>query len=163
MRWSTHALIGAATGSTVAFVSGSEAAPLMAIGGVFGVLPDVDLVLSGISKNVHRSTATHSLLGASLITSAWLMAHFCLGTLFGPGWSSALPLDVSSLTVFASAFLHAASDAASLMGCRALYPLSRRRFRGPVRYDDWAANAALAVVAVGVILMTNADLSGLLQ
>jgi len=159
VRWSTHAAVGAAAGSLIGSVSGSDLPTLVVIGVVFGVAPDVDIVLGRLSRGAHRSPVTHSVLGALLFSVAW--AVFCSGCrAAGLEMAPGTPLVVSSATVFLSSFLHAASDTVSVSGCRALYPFSNRKFRGPVRYDDWAANAALTVIAVGVLFVTaTTDLS----
>jgi len=132
----------------------------MLIGGLFGVLPDIDIVASGLSRTAHRSPATHSLLGAATLTVFWTVFYMGASIFLGSEHALPIPLSVSSMTVFSSAFLHAAADTASFSGCRALYPLSRRKFKGPVRYDDWAANSAMSLVALGVILASGSvDLS----
>jgi membrane-bound metal-dependent hydrolase YbcI (DUF457 family) len=48
--------------------------------------------------------------------------------------------------------LHAAEDSLTLAGCALFYPLSRRRWSGPVRYDDVVANALLSSAAALVII-----------
>lgn len=164
MRWSTHALIGAAVGSVLGSASGSDIVKFMVIGSLFGVLPDIDIVLSGLSRDAHRSPATHSIFGAIMLTVVWVVFYLGAQAIGGPESTIGVPLIVSSATVFLSAFLHAVADTISVSGCRALYPLSSRRFRGPVRYDDWAANAALSMIAAGVVLVSLAsDLSGLMS
>lgn len=164
MRRSTHALVGAAAGSVIASASGSDFISLMLIGGLFGVLPDIDILVGGVSRSAHRSPATHSLLGAAALTVVWVIIYLGASTILGPEHAVPVPLSAGSATAFSSAFLHAAADTASLSGCKALYPLSRRRFRGPVRYDDWAANSAISLVALAVILASGAvDLSAALS
>ncbi len=163
MRWSTHALIGAAAGSVIASASGSGFIPLMLIGGLFGVLPDIDIVASGLSRTAHRSPATHSLFGAAALTAVWVVVYLGASIFMWSEHAVPVSLSLSSMTVFSSAFLHAAADTASFSGCRALYPFSRRKFRGPVRYDDWAANSAMSLLALAVILVSGSvDLSATL-
>jgi len=136
---------------------------LVAIGCLFGVLPDIDIIVSGLSRTAHRSPVTHSLLGAFLFTISWVAFYIGGDAVLAAGFSMGVPLSASSVTVFFAAFLHAVADTVSFSGCKALYPLSSRKFRGPVRYDDWAANTALMVVAIGVMLTAaNTDLTGLL-
>lgn len=160
MRWSTHALIGAAAGSVISSASGSDVATLVVLGGAFGILPDIDMLFSGLSRAAHRSPVTHSVLGAALFVMAWVLLCLLTERIGGIGQMTEVPLAASSATVFSSVFLHAAADTASVSGCRALYPFSSKRFRGPVRYDDWAANTAMMVVALGIVLAAAAvDLS----
>lgn len=164
MRWSTHALVGAAAGSVVASTVDSDFLILMTLGGLFGVLPDVDMVAGGLSREVHRSPATHSLLGASIFTALWVSFLLVIQALTGQESIVVIPMFSSSLTVFLASFLHAAADTVSVSGCRALYPLSKRKFKGPVKYDDWAANSAVSLVASGAILLsTTLDLSAMLS
>ncbi len=127
------------------------------------MVPDVDILLSGISKTAHRSAATHSFLGAAMITVLWITLSLGLDSLGAQAYLPSVPLVVSSATVFLAALLHAAADALSTSGCRMLFPFSRRRFRGPVKYDDWAVNLSLALVAAGAIMISSAfDLGALL-
>jgi len=150
MKRVTHMALGAAAGVLVSFAAGQPPLFLAVVGGLFGVVPDLDLLFSGLGKNVHRSPATHSLLASVLFACAWAIAVFSENRLFGTEHLDAVPLWISSLAVFVSAFLHAASDSATIHGCILMFPLTRRRFRGPVRYDDVAANSLLLVLSVAV-------------
>jgi len=124
---------------------------LILVGGLFGVLPDFDVMLTPLWPRAHRSAGSHSLLAAVCMAATWyvvaLMALSQLGLFEGQDFVVA-----SSVTAFAAAFLHAAEDSLTKQGCRLLFPLSRRRVRGPVRYDDPVTNAALSVLALAAIL-----------
>jgi membrane-bound metal-dependent hydrolase YbcI (DUF457 family) len=134
---------------------------LMVIGGFFGILPDFDLLFSHIWNRAHRSVGSHSLIAAGMMALAWyLVVRFIvepqgfveLGSLLMP----------SAVVAFAASFLHAAEDSMTKQGCRLLYPVSRRRFRGPVRYDDLATNSILYLAATVVIIVCMAR-QGVLQ
>lgn len=154
MKRVTHVALGAAAGALISSVAGQPPLFLAVVGGLFGVAPDLDLFLSGLGKNVHRSPATHSLLASVLFACAWAMAVFSENSLFGTDHLDAVPLWISSLAVFASAFLHAASDSTTVQGCILMFPLARRRYRGPLRYDDIVANSLLLVLSAAVIAVS---------
>jgi membrane-bound metal-dependent hydrolase YbcI (DUF457 family) len=146
-------MTGIAVGASVSALAGTEPYALLVLGAVFGIAPDFDILLSGLSRRVHRSPATHSLLAAVLLAVAWWMVTTNMALL------SSVPAVPSASVVFLSVFLHAAEDAATFQGCRFLYPVSRRRYKGVVRYDDRAANAVLIVLAAAVTLVAlRADL-----
>jgi len=155
LKRTTHLLTGVAVGSIVSFLSRQDALGLMAIGAAFGVLPDIDILLSGFGKRVHRSSATHSLLASGIMALAWLFLIVSAGRFLDPNPFSAMPLFSSTMVAFLASFLHSAEDSLSVYGCRLFYPLSRRVFRGPVRYDDWAANGLLSFVAVVAIVASQ--------
>lgn len=151
MRRVTHLALGAATGLLVSSLTDQPTYDLAVIGGFFGVAPDLDLLFAGLGKRVHRSPATHSLLASIGFMCVWGLAVLSEGHLTGTGYLSATPVLVSSLVVFSSVFVHALSDSATVYGCRLMFPLTSRVFRGPVRYDDAAANTLLLLLALVVI------------
>ena len=129
---------------------------LIAVGAFFGILPDFDLLLSPLFRGAHRSAGSHSLLASAVASASWVV----LLVFVAPVLDSSLVADgdtVASTTVvaFLSMFVHAAEDSLSIGGCRLFYPLSKRRFRGPVRYDDIVANSVLMAAAVAVILASS--------
>jgi len=146
--------MGAAAGALISFAADQPTLFLAVVGGLFGVVPDLDLLFSGLGKNVHRSPATHSLLASVLLTCTWAVAVFSESSLFGTEHLDAAPLWISSLAVFVSAFLHAASDSATVHGCILMFPLTRRRYRGPVRYDDVVANSLLLLLSAVAVTVT---------
>lgn len=147
----THLLSGMAVGALASLLLGEGALELVVVGGLFGILPDLDLVLSPLWPRVHRSAWSHSLLASVLMALALYLAMRLL--LMPEGLiESGVLLELSAITAFAAAFLHAAEDSLTLHGCRLLYPISRRRWRGPVRYDDLVSNAMLSIVAAAVVL-----------
>ena len=154
MRRVTHMALGAAAGALISSAAGQPPLFLAVVGGFFGVVPDLDLLVSCLGKNVHRSPATHSLLASILFACAWAVAVSFESRLFGTEQLDAVPLWLSSLAVFGSAFLHAASDSATIHGCILMFPLTRRRYRGLVRYDDVAANSLLLILSVAVIAVS---------
>lgn len=151
MKRVTHALSGAAVGASISLMTGEDVVSLVAIGVGAGVAPDLDLIFTPFSRRVHRSPATHSVLAAVIIALSWFVVLSCLSLWTGAVQLHSLYLCASSLVVLASVFVHAAEDSLTVSGCKLFYPISRRRWNGPVRYDDPLANAALSAVAVMVI------------
>ena len=130
---------------------------LVGVGGFFGILPDFDLVLSPVIPRVHRSAGSHSVIASAIMALAWYAA---VGFVLEPNGILDLgsTAEASAVVAFAAAFLHAAEDSLTLQGCRLMYPFSRSRWRGPVRYDDIASNAILSLVSIAVIwLSVGAD------
>jgi len=155
LKRTTHLLTGVAIGSLVSLLFRQDTISLMAIGAAFGVLPDIDILLSGFGKRIHRSPATHSLLASSIMALVWLLLVVPMGQVLNPNPFSGVPLLPSTAIAFLASFLHSAEDSLSVYGCRLFYPVSRRVFRGPVRYDDWAANGVLSFVAVAAIVASQ--------
>ena len=150
-RRTTHLLSGMAAGAAVSALAGAGHLEMILVGGLFGVLPDFDVMLTPLWPRAHRSAGSHSLLAAVCMAATWyvvaLMALSKFGLFDGQDFVVA-----SSVTAFTASFLHAAEDSLTKQGCRLLFPLSRRRLRGPVRYDDPVTNAALSLMALVAIL-----------
>jgi len=140
-----------AAGAAVSALAGAGHLELVLVGGLFGMLPDLDVVLTPLHAQAHRSVGSHSLLAAVCMAATWYVVALMVLSKFdlfdGQDFVVA-----SSVAAFAAAFLHAAEDSLTKQGCRLLFPLSRRRLRGPVRYDDPVTNAALSVLALAAIL-----------
>ncbi|UCE91753.1 MAG: metal-dependent hydrolase [Methanobacteriota archaeon] len=156
MKRITHALSGAAVGASVSLVTGEHTLSLAAIGAVAGVVPDVDAAIPLLSRRIHRSAATHSVLAAAMLALAWVVVLSGLSHLVPQVQPETEYVLSSGLAVFASAFVHAVEDSLTVAGSRLFYPFSRRRWRGPVKYDDPIANAALsAAAAVALVLIAG--------
>jgi membrane-bound metal-dependent hydrolase YbcI (DUF457 family) len=152
MKRTTHILSGVASGVAISVMTGEDLLTLGAVAAIAGIAPDFDLLFAAVSRRIHRSPASHSLLAAVLMALAWLSALSVLMHWTGSERIDAGFILASTLAVFLSAFLHAAEDSLTLAGCALFYPLSRRRWSGPVRYDDVVANALLSSAAALVII-----------
>ena len=142
-----------AVGALASSVLGDAQLPLFAIGAFFGILPDFDLVLSPIWPRAHRSAGSHSLIAAAAIAAAWYAALVFVLEPYGVLVLGSAA-EASAAVAFGAAFLHAAEDSLTHQGCRLMYPLSRRRWRGPVRYDDIASNAILSLASITIIWLS---------
>ncbi len=140
-----------AVGAIVSFLAGTGYLEMILVGGLFGVLPDFDVALTPLWTRAHRSVASHSLMAAVCAAAAWYVIVAVVLSEFD-FFEDQDSVMASSVTVLLATFLHAAEDSLTKQGCRLLFPLSRRRFRGPVRYDDLATNASLSVLALAAIL-----------
>lgn len=147
----THLLSGMAAGAAVSALVGFGHLELILVGGLFGVLPDFDVILTPLWPRAHRSAGSHSLLAAVCMAATWYVVALTMLSPFGLFEGQDFVV-ASSVTAFAAAFLHAAEDSLTKQGCRLFFPLSRRRLRGPVRHDDPVTNAALSVLALAAIL-----------
>jgi len=155
LKRTTHLLTNVAVGSLVSLLFRQDSISLMAIGAAFGILPDIDILFSGFGKRIHRSPATHSLLASSIMALAWLLLIGPTGQVLDPNPFAGIPSLPSTAIAFLASFLHSAEDSLSVYGCRLFYPVSSRVFKGPVRYDDWAANGVLSFVAVAAIVASQ--------
>lgn len=159
MRRVTHMLSGVAAGAVVTSLFGLESFDLYFVGAFFGILPDFDILFSGFGRSVHRSPASHSLIASLAATAIWVLLLCAIRDVSSLQMLCRIPISASALAAFCASFLHVLEDSLTRQGCRALYPFSRRTFRGPVRYDDIAANAALNVVALaGILVALKMDL-----
>ena len=154
MKRITHALSGAAVGASISFAAGGDPLSLIAIGAVAGVLPDVDAVIPLLSRRIHRGPATHSVSAAATLALAWMIIITAISHLEQLVHPETVDVLLTGLVVFVSAFIHAAEDSLTVAGCKLFYPFSRRRWRGPVKYDDPVANATLSVIAAVVVVLT---------
>ncbi|MGQ9588562.1 MAG: metal-dependent hydrolase [Thermoplasmata archaeon] len=162
MRQVTHILTGAAVGALFASLFDFGALDFMILGGVFGTAPDLDVLFSGFGRRVHRSAATHSIVASVGFAIAWIAILIATNKLVAFSPLDSFELAQSSLVVFLSTFLHAAEDSVTVYGCRILYPISMKVYRGVVKYDDWAANTALFIIGAAVILLClEIDLSSM--
>ncbi len=120
MKYHTHLIIGATAGIVVAANTG-QVIPLFAIiGGVAGVLPDMDIYADKAGIAEHRGAWSHSLL-ASLI--AGVLA-------FAPLYYFNYPIgfDIwASVAVFSAFFLHAFADTLTFSGTYLPYHISKWR------------------------------------
>ncbi len=153
MKRTTHALTGMAIGAALSEATGGNWLQLVPIGAAAGLIPDIDVLLAPLSKKAHRSIWTHSLFASVLLSGIWCVV--LLTALPGIG----LPFDnngvaaASIATVFFASFAHAGEDSITIQGCRLLYPITRRRFAGPFRYDDIVANSLISIASMVVLLV----------
>ncbi|UCE44862.1 MAG: metal-dependent hydrolase, partial [Methanobacteriota archaeon] len=150
---STHLLTGVAVGAAASVLLDGELV-LLLVGGVAGMLPDLDLLLVPLLRRAHRSPWSHS-LGASLMTTgAWLAILLVVARWIGLEPIYQVSVSASAAVVFIASFLHSVEDALTRYGCQLLHPLSRRIYRGPFRYDDMAANAVLLLLSLILIMLS---------
>ncbi|MCJ7562536.1 MAG: metal-dependent hydrolase [Thermoplasmata archaeon] len=152
MKRFTHLISGIAVGSATASLSGGEPISLIVLGGFFGIFPDFVLIFSGLSRRVHRSAASHSLLASVLFALAWAVLLISVSGTSQMSWLDTIPLLPSTVVVFMASFVHTLEDSLTFQGCKLFYPLSRRRYKGVVRFDDVVVNAILIVIGIGVTL-----------
>ena len=140
MKYHTHLIIGATAGIIIASHTG-QSMPLFAIiGGIAGVLPDMDIYADKIHVAAHRGAWSHSLM-ASILAA---IISFAPLYYMGYGMFSAYV----TITVFSAFFLHAIADTMTYSGTYLLYPLSKRRYRGFVRYDNIFMNSFLIIICI---------------
>ncbi len=145
MKYHTHLIIGATAGIIIASHTG-QFIPLFAIiGGVAGVMPDMDIYADKAHIAAHRGAWSHSLL-ASVIAAA---LSFIPLYYFGYGMFSVYV----SLTVFSAFFLHAIADTLTYSGTYLLYPLSKWRYKGFVKYNNPVANALLILLCLALLIL----------
>ena len=143
MKYSTHFIVGLTAGLLFARYLGGGYILMGLAGALFGVLPDSDIALSRLHIAEHRGAYSHS-LGSSVILgiAAGLSAFYIFDMEIR---TSAL----MAILAFASSFLHVLVDSMTYSGTYMLWPITRRRFRGWVRYDSITAN--LAVISLCVL------------
>jgi len=141
VKYHTHLIIGATAGILIASYTGQSILLYAIIGGVAGVLPDIDIYADKAHIAAHRGAWSHSLL-ASVIAA--ILTFIPLYYLRFPTYSCLW----TSFTVFSAFFLHAIADTMTYSGTYLLYPLSKRRYRGFVRYDNIFINGFLIIVCI---------------
>ena len=146
----THLLTGIAIGAAASFALGGGL-PLVIIGGIAALLPDLDVLLVPIFRNAHRSPWSHSIGAAFFSSMIWLVAFAVVLPEIGLRSMELFFATTSAAVVFLGVFAHAAEDAMTRSGCQLMFPLFRRRFRGPFAHDDVVANALLSAACVALI------------
>ena len=145
MKWSTHFITGMTVGLLFARFLGGEYALYGLIGGLFGVLPDGDIILDKLYLAEHRGVYSHS-LGASIVMGiiAGLSAYF----LFSMGAQESA---IIGLLSFSAAFSHVILDSMTYSGVRMLWPITSRKYNGWVRYDSIPANLGIDLACMGAL------------
>ena len=131
-------------GILVAVLFAQDVVLFAMLGAVLGTVPDLDIHFEKTGVMKHRGIWSHSLL------SSLLMSGFCLVSWYYypyivPFWTW--------LVVFAATWMHTAADSLTRSGTYLFYPLSKKRFRGPVRYDSLLANGLLITVCAVMSLV----------
>jgi membrane-bound metal-dependent hydrolase YbcI (DUF457 family) len=142
-----------AIGAILSKVVGSSWLELVFLGAAAGLLPDIDVFLTPLSRKAHRSVWTHSLSASVLFSFVWLVIALLVLRGTGLPFADTAIVAASVGTVFLSSFAHAGEDSLTVQGCKLLHPITGRRFSGPFRYDDVVANAILSVVSLAVIFV----------
>ncbi|MCD6461382.1 MAG: metal-dependent hydrolase [Thermoplasmata archaeon] len=167
LKMYTHALVGSSASVVLVALVGSHPAASIylqtrgvgvleaaAVGAFFGVLPDMDIILHGAGAMRHRGPLSHSLLASILISLAALILL--------PFVPRGLPVHPGSwipAVAFLASFLHSAVDSLTPSGTLLFYPLSRKRFRGGVRYDSIWANVLISAVALALAALIGTPTS----
>ena len=142
MKWSTHFIVGATIGLIFAKYTGMEYILMASAGALFGVLPDADIILSALHIAEHRGAYSHS-LGSSvimaIITSPIVYLFFDF-TIKESAYLGAL--------AFTASFFHTLADTMTYSGTRALWPLSDKKYRGFVRFNNIPANLFIIVLCI---------------
>ena len=145
MKWTTHLIVGATAGLIIAKYTGIDYVLMASAGAFFGVLPDGDIIISTLGLGEHRGAYSHS-LGSSVIMGiiAVLGAHY----LFYYPFKLSLYL---GFVAFSASFLHDLTDALTYSGVKLFWPLSKRRYRGFVRYNSIVANMAIIIICLAAL------------
>jgi len=151
MRPSTHLLSGGAIGALVGSASGFNLLELLVIGAIAGIVPDADRIVGFLRRRSYEPSQSHSLVGATVITVAWL-ALYLLVRLEPSNPFETVPVLWSAVVVFLASFLHAGLDAMTALGCRLWLPFSDVNVAGTIEADEPYANMAAAVVCICAIL-----------
>lgn len=177
MTGRTHLLVGLAAGFFVAHTAGVQGfyiVPCVLMGGVGGLLPDIDHPKSIISGYMpgsgvlrlaisHRGP-THTLLGLALlllgmVISIAILTPYLPGEMLDTG--AVYHVSLAVLSVFTGYVLHLICDMATPAGIPLLWPFSRRAFRIAPRQMLWASAWILESIAtVGALALVGAIVIG---
>jgi membrane-bound metal-dependent hydrolase YbcI (DUF457 family) len=147
VRWSTHFIVGATAGLIIAKYTGTDYILMGSAGALFGVLPDADIILDTLGIADHRGAYSHS-LGSSIFLgiAASIIAYYMFAfTLKGS--------IIMGFLAFSSSFLHTLTDTLTYSGTKLLWPFSRKKYRGFVRYNDIGMNALIITLCIATIYL----------
>jgi membrane-bound metal-dependent hydrolase YbcI (DUF457 family) len=127
---------------------------LMLIGGIFGILPDIDIFIKK-----HRNGFTHSIFTSILVFFIILILSIIeyegiFSSFFS--WDSAL---IASIAIFS----HTIADSLTSWGVPLYYPFSRRKhvhfpfIGGRLRYDNSFANIAIEISSIFLLIVIVAS------
>lgn len=142
MKWSTHFIAGASAGLIIARYTGMDYLLMGLAGALFGVLPDADIIPSAIGLGEHRGAYSHS-LGSSIILAIITSFIVYLFFDFSPEESFYL-----GIVAFSASFLHTLLDTLTYSGTKALWPLSKKKYRGFIRYNNIPANLLIILLCL---------------
>ena len=143
MKRVTHIIAGLCLATAVALCM-DPSIPRAIAAGFLGSL--VNYIIDAIGhRGPRRTPATHSILGASLLSLALLSPLIALYIIFSiPALSLGLVLGV-----WVAALSHILFDSLTASGTYPLYPWIRKRFRlARARYDDPVANVLVAGASI---------------
>lgn len=167
MKRRTHIALGMlSTGVILLFLIALGIRPempvgdLIILGGIFGILPDIDLLI-----RKHRNGLTHSILTSITI---FLMIILLSIIKLGSTISNFFTWD-SAIVAAAAVLSHTLADSITSSGVPLYYPFSKRQhvhfpvIGGRVRYDNFFANSAieLSAIFILIILFTSSIFMGL--
>lgn len=133
-----------------------KAVLLGVLGGISAVIPDLDVIFALTEEKAHRSPLSHS-FGSSLVITAAMMI-VCVAVAESSEFIFAdWMLAPIFAALFLSAFSHPATDSLTRAGTSLLWPISSRRYRGTLKYNDLVANSSLSIL--GLVLMIAAAVS----
>lgn len=145
MRKATHLLIGITIGVIIACYTKNLNVYYPVFGGLFGILPDFDVFLNKLGIAKHRGAYSHS-LGSSFVISL----IFFLLSIFFTSWKIDF-IFYLTITVFLATFMHSLLDSLTFGGTILFYPISKKRFGGRIKYDDFIINSLLILLCVVAI------------
>ncbi|MCC7573723.1 MAG: metal-dependent hydrolase [Candidatus Methanofastidiosum sp.] len=121
---------------------------IMIIGGIFGVMSDIDIFI-----RKHRSGLTHSVFTSVIV---FLVISSLSIIKFGGILSNFITWD-SAIVASSAVFSHTLADSLTFMGVPLYYPFSKRKhvhfplIGGRVRYDDSFANTLIEISAISIL------------
>lgn len=167
MKRRTHIALGmVSTGVILLILIAIGARPempigdLIILGGIFGILPDIDLFI-----RKHRNKFTHSILASIII----FLIFFLLSIIKPDILISNFFTWDSALVAAAAVLSHNLADSLTSWGVPLYYPISKRQhvhfpiIGGRLRYDNLFANSIIEISAIVIlfILLTSGVFIGI--
>ncbi|MDH4123332.1 MAG: metal-dependent hydrolase [Thermoplasmata archaeon] len=164
MKLRTHLAIGAGVSSLLAsfLISNMDSfTALVFFAAVASLLPDIDSLFSPLFQNAHRSPLSHSLVGSVLLSSLIVAATIVIEQIAQVSLTGTDYLVILSVCL-ASCISHPLLDSLTIKGVVLLWPFSRRRYRGSVRYDNVIVNSFLVFLGLALFTIALMRLTGYL-
>lgn len=128
-------------GAIVSVIVSENTLLFAALGSVLGALPDIDIHFEKAGLAKHRGVWSHSLLSSILLAVTFVGAWHVFPDHI-PFWAWAV--------AFSATWIHTAADSLTVSGTYMFYPLSKKRFYGPARYNSILANVLFIIVCVSI-------------
>lgn len=144
MRKITHLMVGGIIGIIFSHIFSTNYYLFGLVGAFYGLLPDYDIYLQKMGVMMHRSVISHSFISSIIYSlSPILFSYFIEKNI-------SYYYFLLSVNAFFAILSHNIMDSLTRGGVKLLYPISKRKIKGPFKSNDALPN----ILIIAIFLMT---------